>query len=254
MSSVQAIWRRAAGPAAVRVDSYRTLSTGSTATLLGGNRSIIVRSHPRRAEMRAHRIATTMLAGALMLTAAACQGDSPKPSPVTTTPVASPTPTPTPTAAALPDFTKWQDKPANLPVPPMPAAAKQHTKAGSVAFGTYFMALVNYTLLTGRGKPLLTLGTKNCEACKSIVASLVKTLANGASYRGDPRYKSSMIRNADISRTDAGVDIETRSGAIQGKTRTGKVSKVAEDHIGVVLRLKSVDRGWQISDLSIGNL
>ena len=204
--------------------------------------------------MRASRIVSTMLTAALTVTTAACQGDSPKPSPMTTPPATSPTPTPSPTAAALPDFSKWQDKPADIPVPPMPAAAKQHTKAGSVAFGKYYIALVNYTLLTGKADPLLAIGSNRCAACKSVAESLVKTLANGAAYLGDPRYKSTIARNADISSTDAGVSIETRSGAIRSKSRSGKEIRVPPDHIAVVLRLQVAGDTWRISRLTVGNL
>ena len=127
--------------------------------------------------MRATRIVTTMLTGALLLTASACQGDSPKPPPMTSTPVASPTPTPTPTAAALPDFTKWQDEPADIPVPAMPAAAKQHTKAGSVAFGKYYFEMLNYVILTADSGPAHALSASSCTLCRQLESRFTSIVA-----------------------------------------------------------------------------
>ncbi len=123
--------------------------------------------------MRANRIAATMLAAVLMLSAAACQGDSPEPPPMTSTPVTSPTPTPTPTAAALPDFTEWQTEPADIPVPPMPAAAKEHTKAGSVAFGKYYVGMLNYVILTADAAPARALSAAACTLCRQLESRFI---------------------------------------------------------------------------------
>ena len=203
--------------------------------------------------MKADRMVTTMVAAVVLLTATACQGDSPKPPPVTSTPIASPTPTPSPTPAALPDFTKWQDEPADIPIPPMPAAAKKHTKAGSVAFGKYYVAMINYALLTGDNKGLGELAAAECNICQSNAAGFISTFTKKQSYLGDPRYTITGSREEDLSSTSAGASIFVTSKPFKIRTKS-KVSSISGQRLALVFRLRWTKTAWSITDYTVGDI
>ena len=197
--------------------------------------------------MKANRIVATMLAAALVLTAAACQGDSPEPPPVTSTPVSSPTPTPTPTAAALPDFTKWQTEPADIPVPPMPAAAKNHSKAGSVAFVRYYLDLLNLSMLTSNGSAAKELSIRDCERCKLLESGFTTIISGGKSYLGDPRYTYADLASSDYSPSSAGVGGTMLRKSWRSREKgSSSSSKRPAERVGVVLRTEWTDGGWQV--------
>jgi len=203
--------------------------------------------------VKGNRIATTMLAAVLVLTAAACQGDSPEPPPVTTTPVASPTPTPTPTTAALPDFTEWQTEPADIPVPPMPAAAKERTKAGSVAFGKYYIALINHALLTGENRELAALAAPECDICETNAAGFVSTFTKEQSYLGDPRYTITGSRQEDLSSTGAGASVFVTSKPFKIREKS-EVTSVKAQHLALVFRLSWTGNAWKVTDYTVGDI
>ena len=197
--------------------------------------------------MRANRIAATMLTAVLLLTAAACQGDSPEPPPITSTPVTSPTPTPTPTAAALPDFTEWQTEPADIPVPPMPAAAKERTKARSVAFVRYYLDLLNLSMLTSEGSAAKELSIRDCERCKLLESGFTTIISGGNSYLGDPRYTYADLSSSDYSSSSAGVGGTMLRKPWQSREKgSNNSTKRPAERIGVVLRTEWADGGWRV--------
>ena len=206
--------------------------------------------------MKANRSAATMLTAVLCLTAAACQGDSPKPPPVTSTPITSPTPTPTSTAAALPDFTKWQDKPADIPVPPMPAAAKKHTRAGSVAFAKYYIDILNYVILAADSSPAHSLRASSCSLCRQLEDRFTTIVGQGNGYLGDPRYRHRFFASSSgYSTAVAGVNghLERSKWKSRDPSSTKANSEPAE-RVGIVVRLEPTDGGWRVVSFSAENL
>ncbi len=86
---------------------------------------------------------------------------SPPTSPVTTT---SPTPTPEP--------------------PVLPAAARENTKAGAVAFADFYIDLVNYAMETGDVGVLRAVSDKSCASCQNFIAILSDVYSDGGSVEG----------------------------------------------------------------------
>lgn len=110
-------------------------------------------------------LGATALGGALVLLAA-CGGDP--------RPVFSPTPSVSSSPSA---------SPAAGP-PTMPSTAKQHTKAGAVAFVKYYWAVANYAQRTLDVAPLRELADSFCGGCEGGVRWLSHVRANGGSIRG----------------------------------------------------------------------
>ena len=205
--------------------------------------------------MRTKHLVAALSCAALLLGASGCGGDSPKPPPLTSTPgTPSPTPTPTPTSDGLPDFTKWQDEPADIPVPQLPAAAKAHTKAGAVAFGKHYVALTNYALLTGSRHELDQLALPQCEICRNNgCGESGAALTVCQSYLGDPRYTVDRARQEDLSPTDAGATIFVSSSAFKLKTKD-RVTTVDKQNLALVFRLAWTNGQWKVSDYTVGDI
>src|SRR6188472_1118800 len=86
------------------------------------------------------------ICGVLCLLLAGCGGSpEPKPPPKTE-PSTSPSPSATP--------------------PVMPAAAKEKTKAGAIAFVRHYIGLINYTQATGSTAELAQSETSDCNTCR----------------------------------------------------------------------------------------
>jgi hypothetical protein len=112
------------------------------------------------------------LAGGVVaaLLLAGCSGDEPaaEPPPLkapTTSPVATESPT--------------------TPEPPvLPAAARENTKAGAVAFAHHYIDVVNYVRNSGDTRRLRRLGSSTCESCVAIADLAEDIYAEGGSLQG----------------------------------------------------------------------
>lgn len=72
------------------------------------------------------------------------------------------------------------DGPAeNVPVPEMPAVAKEHTKEGYEAFVRYWVDLVNYSNESGTTEIITSLTNRNCGSCKNIIGTVEYNADNG---------------------------------------------------------------------------
>lgn len=89
---------------------------------------------------------------------------------------AEPQPLPRPTASLSPS-------PSATP-PVMPAAAKEKTDEGAVAFARHFVAAINYVAKSGDGHALLSLSDSACKSCKSIAQRGESTYAKGGHIEG----------------------------------------------------------------------
>jgi hypothetical protein len=112
------------------------------------------------------------LAGGVVaaLLLAGCSGDEPaaEPPPLkapTTSPVATESPT--------------------TPEPPvLPAAARENTKAGAVAFAHHYIDLINYATATGQSDGLLRASGAKCGACRETGRFIDRVYADGGFIRG----------------------------------------------------------------------
>ena len=125
------------------------------------------------------------VAGALLLAGCSSGG---APSGTTTT-----TATPTVSAPASPSespspvgSTAGAYKPAdakgraeNVPVPVMPAAARENTKEGLEAFIAYYYAVKNYANETGDIATLSNLSSPECAACNRLLKGTTDSYVDG---------------------------------------------------------------------------
>lgn len=91
------------------------------------------------------------------------------------TPSASPTPKPTP--VYKPADAKGPAR--NVPVPVMPKAAKSETKAGLVAFATYWYSTLNFAYETGDFGPLDKVTAPTCALCQKVRPGIVEWNSKG---------------------------------------------------------------------------
>ncbi|GAB3655754.1 hypothetical protein GCM10027596_09130 [Nocardioides korecus] len=110
-------------------------------------------------------LATTALTGCLVLSSGCGGNPTPAPPPKTS---------PSPTASA-----------SSAPTPPaLPAAAREKTKAGAVAFAKHYVSQLNYAALTGDVGELRALALGSCAGCQALTSGIAKVYVNGGSIRG----------------------------------------------------------------------
>ena len=183
--------------------------------------------------MRRLRTALATTTAACLLTACG-GGGNPEPAPLPRTS----TPSPTATASASPT------------PPAMPAAARQKTKAGAVAFTRHFMEVLNYS--GGSGETRAFRGTFNalCTRCDGIADGIEQTYSLGGSYIGGEwtptRFKFYSIQN-DVAVLDAYVTF----AAQQWKKRAGATPQQFPESRNNLkaFNLRWTFRGWVVSAL-----
>ena len=119
------------------------------------------------------RIGVTGLLAVVTLIAAACGGGAAEPpstSSLASVPVSSATATPavSPTSPA----TSGPNLPPGERPPAMPAAAKQHTQEGALAFAGYFYQVFDFSLRTMTTKALRSLSSDTCGSCQTHIKSI----------------------------------------------------------------------------------
>lgn len=116
----------------------------------------------------------------LGLTPTAC-GGAPEPPPP---PKAQPSPSSTATPTAEPT------------APAMPAKAREKTKAGALAFGRYYVTLVNAAQATGDVSGLAEVEAAGCNTCAQSRQAIERLYAEGATVTGgDWSVDSSMAHS-----------------------------------------------------------
>ena len=117
------------------------------------------------------RIGVTGLLAVVTLIAAACGGgggaaEPPSTSSLASVPVSSATATPAVSPTSGPNV-----RPGERP-PAMPAAAKQHTQEGALAFAGYFYQVFDFSLRTMTTKALRSLSSDTCGSCQTHIKSI----------------------------------------------------------------------------------
>jgi Family of unknown function (DUF6318) len=137
------------------------------------------------------RIGVTGLLAVVTLIAAACGGgggaaEPPSTSSLASVPVSSATATPamSPTSPATggPNV-----RPGERP-PAMPAAAKQHTQEGALAFAGYFIRALDWSIATTDPSLLVPISSPSCAACNSYISRL-NSLRRARGYLQGGRLK-----------------------------------------------------------------
>ena len=115
------------------------------------------------------RIGVTGLLAVVTLVAAACGGSAAEPpstSSLASVPVSSATATPAVSPTSGPKV-----RPGERP-PAMPAAAKQHTQEGALAFAGYFIRALDWSIATTDPSLLVPISSPSCAACSSYISRL----------------------------------------------------------------------------------
>ena len=84
--------------------------------------------------------------------------------------------------------------------PAMPAAAKQHTQEGALAFAGYFIRALDWSIATTDPTSLEAMSAPGCKACHSYITELNKLRAEGGRIQGGRMTLSSA--SADPSPRD----------------------------------------------------
>ena len=119
------------------------------------------------------RIGVTGLLAVVTLVAAACGGSAaelPSTSSVASGPVSSATATPA-VSPTSPATSGPNVRPGERP-PAMPAAAKQHTQEGALAFAGYFIRALDWSIATTDPSILVPISSPSCAACNSYISRL----------------------------------------------------------------------------------
>jgi len=115
------------------------------------------------------RIGVTGLLAVVTLVAAACGGSAAEPpstSSLASVPVSSATATPAVSPTSGPKV-----RPGERP-PAMPAAAKQHTQEGALAFAGFFIRALDWSIATTDPSILVPISSPSCAACSSYISRL----------------------------------------------------------------------------------
>jgi uncharacterized protein DUF6318 len=148
------------------------------------------------------RIGVTGLVAVVTLVAAACGGGAAEPpstsslaSGPTSSATATPSVSPTSPATSGPNV-----RPGERP-PAMPAAAKQHTQEGALAFAGYFIRALDWSIATTDPKLLIPVSDPACVACGSYVKEIRDLHVHGGYIRGGRISLSAAEINQSVSKT-----------------------------------------------------
>ncbi len=152
--------------------------------------------------MSTRKIACVALIAASSIALAACESspaDPPSATPTESQGTSSGSPTPTATQSPTPSETeKYEpataDGPAkNVPVPEMPALAKENSEEGAASFAEYFFDLINYTGESTDSAPIGKLSTEQCQECFESVIDPADHSKSIGEWQVGGDYKISLV-------------------------------------------------------------
>jgi hypothetical protein len=152
--------------------------------------------------------AALVLAAGLALTGCTHSGappnaaTSPTAAPTTSAPVAtSAAPTPAPSPVYKPATANGPAQ--NVPVPVLPAKAKEFSKAGLEAFARYWYSTLGYAFETGDAKPMMAISNPDCKPCTAMKNIVVPWHEEGRWIVGGQMFvltsESSFVEQSDHS-------------------------------------------------------
>lgn len=150
-----------------------------------------------------------------------------------------PAPATTPSASATP------------PPPAMPDAARQHTKAGAVAFVRHYVDLINHAQATGETQALKAVEDPQCLSCRSVRSHLRALYARGGSITSGAWQVASaphVSPNPDIQGFTVEALIRTSAQIINDGS--GHVKRVRGGSNILTFLVKRFGRSWRVSQWS----
>lgn len=202
-------------------------------------------------------IRTIGLAMAAVLLLGGCQGSG-TPSGTSTT-TASPTESapasgtraPTPTAAYKPADAKG--KAQNVPVPVMPALAKENTKEGLEAFIRYWYAQLSYVDETGDTAGWLPLFAPECRLCLRLQESGKDGYVKGRWLSGGRINIPTIEVQWQASKDNQWSKVQVIQEAIDYYNPDGSVGRTRDEASNDAFALVATftENGWTVTDLGL---
>ncbi|MDQ0029631.1 DUF6318 family protein [Arthrobacter bambusae] len=206
-----------------------------------------------RTSISARSFAIGSLAAALTLTACenTTQPQSDKSASPTVSTSATATPTPTPTPVYKPADAKG--KAENVPVPVLPAAAKENSKEGVEAFARYWFQALSYAYETGDVSAIKRSTGPNCIFCNGLQESIGQSWTDGKWIVGG-RIETPVVEGKP------GTGAESRQATVQVIQQQVEIRKAdgslyqepteASNSASQVVATFRVD-GWVLTDLGL---
>jgi hypothetical protein len=171
----------------------------------------------------------SIVVGTLLL--AGCSGDEPAASPPSeppsTTPAASP-PTPAP--------------------PSLPASARKPTKAGAVAFASFYVELMNHAATTGDVDSLRKFSGERCQSCLTTAGTVRRIYGRGGSIRGYnwrvTRY--SALRSGQPRTWVIALGIRARPHLVRDSS-SASPRRLAGGRFSISVYAQEVGNGWVVT-------
>ena len=145
--------------------------------------------------------------------------------------------------------------PGGVPVPALTAKARQHDSAGAVAYGVYFVHVLDYAYATQDVPPLRRPFTASCTLCSAVVASI------GGRPRPQYTFKGGRITlyNLVMSQPSELTPVVVGNGSMTALDVTGpggkrdRYSGKEEPRLQFVLFEKWTESGWTITRFRLGH-
>jgi hypothetical protein len=169
-------------------------------------------------------VSTLLLAG--------CSGDEPtagppKPAEPPTSPVTTTSPTPAP--------------------PVLPAAARENSKAGAVAFARHFVEVVNFSTVFGNTDRLNRTSLRSCVSCRNIAEAIADVYGAGGHVKGGELTVTgfSVLPSARDMWT-VGIEVKTDRQLIQSSANS-KPRFVKGGSYSLTLDVRRIGEAWRIA-------
>lgn len=199
-----------------------------------------------------------LCSGALLFSAAGCVGNADpvpsisaqptqSPSVSSSPPSAAPTVKPTPTP--IPGSSKGPAQ--NWPVPKMPAAAKEKSEAGIIAFTEHWFDVLEYMYITNDTKPLKAITEPICNECAVNVIDPADGLAHNKAWSSggnlDIEVTLSTLTDQDSGVASFRLDREDLLVYDKNGDYYGKLPGTTKPDTGALVL--EFSKGWKVTDL-----
>ncbi|WP_310964566.1 DUF6318 family protein [Nocardioides terrisoli] len=136
-------------------------------------------------------------------------------------------------------------------IPPMPSAAKAHSKAGAVAFARHYVDLINYAQATGDVKALRAVEAAGCESCTRVRHELERIYGAGGWIKGGAWRIADVadaLPNTDTDGFNVDIVIKTTRQRVKS-SREGSVNTVSGGANAITVFVSpSHGIAWKVSE------
>lgn len=198
------------------------------------------------------------VAGALLLAGCSSGGAPSGTSTTTATPTvsapASPSESPSPVGS-----TSGAYKPAdakgraeNVPVPVMPAAARENTKEGLEAFIRYWYAVKNYANETGDIDSLRTLSSSECQLCSHMQKAALDSYRDSRWMVGGALHLPAIEVHWQVNQTSQLAKVQVVQDPINYYNADGTIGRAADEATNdVFVVIADFRNNWVVVDTGV---